>query len=228
MSNTLPMSLDDIQRAAHALFSNGTDVPASDDDEYILRTTFLNHFVRDWEGVDGVDWDQLYDLRSSDVFGANGTAVACPSSFGDLAGKVLLTKAPGEQYAVPVRSIKRLEDVDLPTSYCWISGRPGAFELNFFGVPDEWISSTIRYRFRRWATELVDSTDIPDMTHPNYLVKMLAARLFFLSRNNTQFQVNFNDAQDDMSAMITENTQLEESEEPPAMGSRISGGITGS
>ena len=124
MSNTLPMSLDDIQRAAHALFSNGTDVPASDDDEYILRTTFLNHFVRDWEGVDGVDWDQLYDLRSSDVFDANGTAVACPSSFRDLAGKVLLIKPSGEQYDVPVRSIKRLEDADLPTSYCWTSCRP--------------------------------------------------------------------------------------------------------
>lgn len=226
MAQSAPMTLDDIQREGHALYSNGTDVPASDDDDYTLRTIFINHYIREWEGTDGIKWRSLYDLKT-DTYDANVDTYACPQGFRRLAGKVQIVK-DGQTLKIPVFSIERLEDADLPTYYAWTSGKPGSYELNLYGVPAEWDTGQIRYRYRRWATILENPTDVPDMTHPNYLVKMLAARLHLLGRNNTQFKVNFDDAQDDLGAMITENTEGEDMEDPQTMGSRIYGGITGS
>ncbi len=229
MASNNPMTLDDIQREAHALYSNGIDVPApTDEEDYPLRTTFINHYIREWEQFDGVKWRELYDYQSGAVFDANISAYECQQSFRRLAGKVKLVKSDGTKLVVPVYSIERLDDDDLPETYCWVSGRPGAYNLNFFGVPAEWVGAEIQHRFRRWATKLANPDDVPDMSNPNYLVKMLAARLFLLSRNTTQYKVNNDDAQDDLSAMITFNTEGEDYEETPNMGSRIHGATMGS
>lgn len=228
MAQTEPMTLDDIQKEVHAGYLSGTDAPAFGEDDYNLRTIFINKYIRAWEMTDGIKWRELYDVDSANTLAPTVLAYPCQVSFRRVHGKVKLIKGSSTKN-VTIYSQERLDDDDLdPEGYCWVSGRPGSYVLNFFGIDAQWLGSQIRFRFRRYAARMALATDVPDMSDASYLVSMVTARLFQLARNNTGYKINFDDGQDSMSGMITANTELEDDENEAPMGHRIKGfGVMG-
>lgn len=118
------MNLDQIQIAAHVLFQNGIDTPAFGTDDYNLRTSIINTFIRKWKNTVNITWEELRD---------------------------------------PITGLEK---------------------------PLVLLSA---------------ATSVPQMRDPNYLVFSLAARLFQLSRNNTGYTINFDEAQDCLATMISYN-----------------------
>lgn len=232
MASTEPMTLDEIQNEVHNLYQNGIDVPAFGEDDYTLRTAIINHYIRVWELLDGVKWRELMEVDRSQVMDSASKIITLDSGFRRLAprSKVFVIRASdGYRKPITIYSQERLDDDDLDTNgYCWVSGRNGAFKLNFSGIGQEYIGGTIQYRFQRFASRLGQPADVPDLSNPQYLVSMTVARLFKLAGRTTDYQVNFDDAQDALSSMITFNTELMASEETESMGHRIGGyGVMG-
>jgi hypothetical protein len=221
MANTEPMTQDDIQKAIHGIFSNDTDTPASGDDDYKLRTTFINLVIEDWQQAIGTDWEELWSYRASDTYqAANQGVYSTAKDFRWLGKKMKLVIGTGV-LEVPIIRQRRVDDDNLPECYCFVSGKPGAYKLNFVGVPAEWEGASIRYRYYRYATKLTGASDVPDMSNPLFIVYRVAARLFQLGRNNSGANFNNTAAQDAFDGMVTRNQMYEAGEEEAPMATRI-------
>lgn len=232
MASTEPMSLDDIQGEIHNLYQNGIDVPAPGDDDYTLRTAMINHYIRVWEGLDGVNWRVLRLVDQSQTLDSLTKVVTLSASFKKLVGKVFVTRpSDGYKREFPVYSMERLDDTDDldQNGYAWVQGSPAiGYTLNFASMMQEFLGGTIQFRYVRYANRLQNPDDVADMTEPQYLVSMVVSRLFKLAGRTTDYQVNFDDGQDALSAMITANTEMEEKEETESMGHQIGGfGVMG-
>lgn len=224
MAKIEPMTLDDLQTEIHALYQNGIDVPAVGEEDYILRTTFINNVIGTWQDTPGIRWRELYDIDTSltYAYAAGLVTLPTPVSYRELAGQVKLTRASdGAVFKVDFYEPEQLDNADLETVYGWVSGSPGSYKLNFFGVPAEWDGSMISYRFYHYATQLAVPGDIPDMSNPRYIVSMVASRLHQLGRNNSGYTVNFDDAQELLKGMITKNSGKSLIEKSQPMGGRI-------
>lgn len=230
MAQVGPLTLLDIQHEIHTLFSNGIDYPATDEEDYQLRTSLINGYIRVWQNAAGINWAALYDVKADQVIVATGNQQwPTSSTFKRLGGKVKLLLGT-QTFKVPVYSQDRLDDDELDgvATYAYISGRPGAYFLNLVGVPQSWVGATIRYRYYRFATSLSATTDIPDLADPNYLIFSVVARLYQLAHNNTGYTVFSTDAGDAWDAMVADNENREVSERERSIPARIKGiGIPG-
>jgi hypothetical protein len=221
MSYVGPMNLIKMLQEIHTLFSNGIDYPGSTEEDYKVRVALINSFIRVWSRAAGVKWRQLYDVKASQMIAAEGdSSFVCDDQFRRLGGKVKLILA-GVTFDVPVFSQERLDGDDLPATYCYVSGKPGAYYVNFVGVPAAQVGATIRYRFYRFPTLMTAENDVPDMADPNFIIFSVVSRLFQLTRNNTGYTIYFNDAQEALESMTTENMESELEEEQESIAHRI-------
>lgn len=225
MAKIEPMTLDDIQREIHALYQNGIDVPVEGDEDYTLRTTFINNAIGTWEHTPGVDWRELYDIDNSKTFTGGPTfAMNCPPAYKEIAGKVRILMPDGRKHVVTIYEPENLDyeifdQVD--QHYGYVSGTPGAYKINFVNVQDDWIGGTIVYRYYHYAARMTAASDVPDMSDPHYLAFIVAARLHQLGRNNTGYTVNFDDAQEALKGMVVRNNGRAMAEADVPIGQRI-------
>lgn len=209
MALVQPATLADLQKEIHTLFSNGVDYPSADEEDYQVRTALLNTAAQTWQDTDGIEWEELFDVKNDQTIAAAGDAqLDCPTTLWrpPKAVKLLLN---GNTYRLPLIPQKRIDDDGLPASYCYISGTTGVKKLNLVGIPADYVGATVRYRFKRYATKLVAPTDALDMANPNYAVFRVVSILFQLAHNNTGFTIYHDLAEEARDSMIS-NATLDE------------------
>lgn len=207
MALVQPATLADLQKEIHTLFSNGVDYPSADEEDYQVRTALLNTAAQTWQDTDGIDWEELFDVKADQVIptGAGDFQLDLPTTLWRPPKKVKLLQN-GNTYNVPVIAQKRIDDDNLPTAYCYVSGTTGAKKLNFVNIAEQYVGATVRYRFKRYATKLVAPTDVLDMSNPNYAVFRVVAILFQLAHNNTGFTIYHDLAEEARDSMVSNAT----------------------
>lgn len=216
-----PMILSRLLEEIHTLFSNGIDYPVAGDEDRNVRIALINSVIRSWQDYNNIKWRSLFDVRANQTIAAEGdVSLATDARFRRVSGRISLILA-SQTLKVPVFSQERLDDDDLPDTYAYISGAPGSYLVNLVGVPEQWIGATVRYRFYRYATQLNNDEDTPDMTNPNFIVFSVVAILFQLAHNNTGYTIYFNQAGTSLDGMTVANLENEIGEEERSIGGRI-------
>lgn len=199
------MTLQIILQRIHQLYEGSTDYPASDSDDYALRLGLINQGESVWESEE-VDWRELYAIASTTTDGTS--QIDAESDFIQPQGQLKITTAEGDVY-YPYR---RTRDAQLLVAnnssdkFYYITGTPGAYKININPTPEAGLTAT--YPYKKTVTHVSNSSDIPDMSRPLYLVYYTLAKLYELDGRNDMLSSYNNQAYDVMANMKIINEEM--------------------
>ena len=207
----MSLTLDGIQESIHSFYEGDVDVPASSDDDYTVRTRLCNAAINRWEQEDGILWNELWVKLSDAADGTKTTTTAltyaCPTDFAFPGGFVRLYTTAGQStyYSVIEPGKAQLWDNE-NHKVCWFTGSPqDTYTLNFLDAPVS--GQTISYEYYKTADTLSDTTDVPEMKDPYFIVYYVVSRLYELDNRVSLSQKAFQEAEQRMSQMRTKNMQ---------------------
>lgn len=172
----MTFDLEDIINRIHRITIGDSDYPSSGDDEYDLNLGLINDFIDEWQNEEGILWNELW--KEASFASTSATSYDLSSSVSDLVfpGGYVTLESSGATYW----EVKKLEDVINLTNnqghWCYFTGDPqNGFTLHFNPncYPGD---GTIKFPYYKKATHLSDTTDLPEMSDPTYLVHMVASQ----------------------------------------------------
>lgn len=189
MASNLPYDLQDIQDRINTLVSNDADTPTSGDDEWNTRLNLIYQSIGKWESMD-IDWNELWDSYT------HGSTIAANTSTYTL---TLLTdlKRVGGWVKLTLNGADSLVQVVSPAQsqtfnddrIVWFTGNnKDGWTLNLGWTPiagDGTVGATISFPYYRYAFKPIATTDLVEMSDPNFIVYDVAAvKSLMESKNN--------------------------------------------
>lgn len=207
MASTLPLRLSDLVKKINIYVANNPVVPATTDTEWLIDTDLINQGITLWEGEREVEWKELWAGNVSlGVVSIGQVSLPLPDDFKWPGGFVRFVNTSGSvtrMPIVPLDHINNREQVEKNPQVCYVTGFPGSYVLNYgfaniAGGPV--VSSTVYIDYYRFANQLSNPTDIPDMSDPMFLVWFAVAQRKLQTGDSDQYSV-FN-------AMASESLRL--------------------
>lgn len=180
------MNLQKLQESIHRIYEGNTDYYSSGEEDYDLRLGYINDSISKWEQEEGIQWRELFVTLESAVDGDKSTTsgtstLTTPSNFIEISSKVKV----GDSYYSFISNNKVLLSnlIEPSKKYFYITGSPSAYKINILPEIDE-TGLEVDYSYYKQATILEDSTDIPEMSKPLYIVYDVVAQLYELDNRN--------------------------------------------
>jgi hypothetical protein len=180
---------DDLFQAYWSLYRGESEIPASTDPEYTIALRLFNEGINHWETYDGTAWKELYAQFKDE----EGTTVStgttdydAPGNFKKEEGDVKVLDANDKiLQKYPVVDIREVQFQADGATYAYFSGNPtNGHVLHLSPAPTSALNGNrIDYPYTKKATELVNSTDVPEMSDPYFLVHRALANRFRSTRN---------------------------------------------
>lgn len=200
------MTESDIQDQIHYMYEGDIETPSSGDDDYTLRLGLENAAINRWENEDGMLWNELWvkvqDAADGDkTTDGSASSFDCPSDFKFPGSYVRV----GSTYYTVIPQEKVPQYTTTTEKVCYFTGNPqNGYDLNFLTAPD---SDTLYYEYYKTADSLSDTTDIPEMSDPYFIVYFVVSRLFELDGQTKNAMKAFQEAEARLVQMKTRNMQ---------------------
>jgi hypothetical protein len=191
------------------MYIGDTDYPESTDSDWTLRLGYLNDVLDSWAiegGRNGIKWRELFvdlsDAPDGDTV-TDGTGVYdMPTDFVSLSSLVKI----GDAYYDYISADRVLSQTNADSSrrYFYITGNASTgFKLHI--NPSSSTGDTISYSYYKRPTALSDSTDIIEMSNPDYAVYRVLAILHEGDFRDNLVNFYMQRAEEVLGQMIIEN-----------------------
>lgn len=177
-----------IMSIAQSLYEKDRSVPASTDDEYLVRRDILNSGVGFWEGYEKSEWETLFTTLSTDYTGADRTVATsdtqsdCPTSLVRIGKYVRLVSPTGQLVLYKRKNVREANELISQGStekFFYITGKPNAYKINWNPIiPSDYNGYTIDYIFYKKASLFASVTDVCDAPDHMFLVHYLLSWLY--------------------------------------------------
>lgn len=206
------MDLDDLFQDYYTLYRTEAQVPNSSDDEYIIFQRLSREAINRWANYDNTFWKELYSTNQIDGTGdtvlATGTTLYnAPTNMRVAGGYIRVFNNQGQT----IKRVKIIEPQDAQwqsdvASYAYFIGDPNnGFTLNINPVPQtNEVGLNFDYVYYKVPDFLVNGSDLPQMTQPEFIVHRCLAMRFRGSRNPFAGDAK-KDAEDVLKTMQMEN-----------------------
>lgn len=203
---TLQTAQDNI---AILLRENTTPTVGSTD--WNTRLKFINLAINDWASEEGMLWNELYTTLASAADGTkttDGTAsFATPANLDRILGFVELQKNGAYlAYDLLHPENAHIYAGDTTVNFCYLTGKPGSYTLNFLNAPDTGLP--ISYPYYKTETYMVNPSDVFEMTDANFCVYRTVENIALANADYFGYNTYGQKAQDSMVAMKTRNLML--------------------
>ena len=187
---------------------NGVIAGSQEDKTY---SSMINQIgIGSWEDERDILWNELWvDMPNAATLALTTTAIDLEDDFRFIGeGYVRLTYPNG---SISVLKVKKLEEIALNPYHrfreFYVSGNPtDGFQLLLGWTPTaQDVGATVSYRYYRFATQLSQPTDVPDMSNPMYIVYKVAATVAANNYNTNLYQINEDRAADALTNMRVAN-----------------------
>lgn len=208
MAQIAPMTLDDIQHAIHLMYEGNVDYVASGDEDYSVRQGLINNWINRWANVEGMLWNELWKTTTANqyTFNSSTTSYNLPADFKFLGGFVRITPVGGgTPFKVRVYPPDQVQIVDSNAPYAYVTGIPGSYVLNLNGIPATYSGGAMNFDYYKLPLRLDNTTDIPEIPDPYFLVYGVTSQLHLNTRNNSGYTVNKTEAETRLSQMMERN-----------------------
>lgn len=207
---TGPKTLQQIQDAIHAILEGDSDTPATSDDEWQYRTTFINNAISEWESDEGILWNELWTQNNAGGTLAAGT-VTYPATddFRFIGGYLNLYDGTELKERIRVVKPERVQSYPANSRIAYVTGNPSeGYTVNLAWTPaatDPDIGYTLKYDYYKFADTLSATTDVPEMANPNFLVHTAIAQEHLINDNLDGYSVHAAKAQSFLQGMVQMN-----------------------
>lgn len=210
------MDFQDIFNEYYTQYRGDSDIPGSDDDEWLIAIQLCNQAIRRWDRVDGILWNELFALLS-DADDGDTTVVTglqdyeVPSNFRKPGGWIMFLDSSGG-------TVKRLKCIQPYESqlytdssdYAYFTGDPNnGFTLHLNPAPGTSDSGlTLQYMYYKKPTTLTSAetgTTLLEMNDPNFAVQDMLANRFRNTQKWPAYQTARKDADLTLSNMVNDN-----------------------
>lgn len=172
---------------AQHLYEQDNDVPESTSTDYTVRRSIINAGIGYWEGYKDTEWEALKTTLDLDNTGADTTVATgdtqsdCPTSLVKI-GKSIRLVSGTSSVIYKRKTSSEADDLIANSStekFFWITGKPGAYKINWNpAIPAEYNGFSIKYIFKKKATQMTATTDVPDAPDHLFLVHYLLSWLY--------------------------------------------------
>lgn len=208
MSNIL--TLDNLQQIVHRLYEGNTSYPSSGEEDYELRTGFLNDGIEEWGdkgSAENIQWIELFaDVQDSDgdkVTVAGQTDYDAPTDFIE-PSSYLEISGVYYPYISPDKVLMTLANNSSAQFYYITGNRNTGYKININPAPSA-SNVDINYNYYKSPTLLSTSSDQIEMRKPYFAVYHCLAKLYELDNRNDLLQLYEQKKKDIMDSMIIAN-----------------------
>jgi hypothetical protein len=195
------------------LYEADASTPASTDDDYIIRRRLINIAINRWENNMGTLWNELWTNTSLVSTGATLTisdgvsSYNAPTNFVFPGGYVRILDGSTEVSKIPVIKPEEAQ-ASGGSQAAYFTGNPSdGYKLNLTQSPGaDLAGKNLKYDYYRRATAMDDTTDVPEMADPYYIVYMVVAELHKGDNNITLYQTALQEAEERLRQMVMKNT----------------------
>jgi len=217
MATIEPMTLQTLQDSIHVLYENDPNTPATSDDEWSIRTTLIKRAIANWES-ENINWNELYKTGTLATLVTAGQ-YSYATGFSDMIFPASYVRIIAPSGATQRIEVVKPEEADkyvksqLRRAYFTGSLATG-FTVNFtipFPTDDLNIGGTIQFDYYKSAASPAsnsDTTFIPEMSNPDYIIYWVAAQKHLMDSNNNQYTVFQNIADNTMQNMRIANETM--------------------
>lgn len=206
------MTLTQFQQLLHSEYQGDINYPASDDDEWALRTNLLRSAIDAWNDEKGILWGELWvQLSDSTQIGLVTTVQAstldydAPDDFKFPAGFVRVSNADGSNVAYytvykPEDTQNKLAD---PLG-CYFTGNDKVgFTLHFFHQPT--VGNVIDYPYYKAPFYPTSGSEIIEMSNPQFAIKFVKNILHEQDGDGDRSTKAIQEANEKLMSMKTKN-----------------------
>lgn len=190
-----------ILQIIHSLYEGNTSYPASTEDDYLVRRDMANEAVMKWDMYKGTLWNELWTSSSSAPDGAfsitsGAVQYALPTDFRFMGGFLRLIDANNNVtfYQKRKQEAQDVYEGQTNNSFSITGNAKAGFKINFlrgtgsgaFPLTTD-IGKTIKYEYYKRPQLFTATTDIPEMSNPDYIVHYV---LSYLYRQDDNFEAS--------------------------------------
>jgi len=206
-------TLDQLQQKIHLAYEGNTDYPSSGEEDYTVRTSFINDAIHEWEQSEGQYWKELFTTLAVAATGDKTASVGdttynAPGDFMFISSYLKIT---GSDNSVSYYRQIRPDDFvnvyagDTAAKVFYITDNPSSGYVININNPK---AGTISYSYYKQATELSNTTDKPEMSMPYFIIYHALLQLYELD-NRTDMITKYSQMKNDlMKNMINMNETL--------------------
>ena len=204
MSQSQPLTYTQLITNISVNALNNPNPPETGSTDYLTFTNLINNLaIPSWENERGVLWNELWtDEPNFTTITVGMTSIPLPDDFKFIGGGYVRLTYPSSVNSSAVRPVpvKKLEEIELNPynnkREFYVSGSiPNGFNLLLGWTPqtgDAEIGATVSFRYYRYAIQLVNPQDVPEMSDPNFITYKVAAAYARNNFNMNLYQINEN------------------------------------
>lgn len=205
------MSFDEIFTAYYTLFRAESDIPTSEDEEYIVAMRLANEAINRWAFYDNTYWKELFTTLQ--VSGDGDTTVStgqteydCPEDFQEAGGFVKVKDGATTLQTYQILEPQQAQFRNDLSTYAYFTGSPvEGYVLHLNPAPAISLNAKdIDYVFYKKPTVITSGTDITEMPDPYFIVNRMLGQQFRANRN-PYYQSAKNDAENALKQMQMTN-----------------------
>lgn len=207
------MTYDEIFEAFYTLYRAESELPGTEDDEYIVGRRLANEAVKRWANYDNTMWKNLYSTLQlsgdgDSILVASTTTYDAPEDMRMPGGPVRVLDADNRVIQTyPIIDPQEVQFQGDQSKYAYFTGAPGVgYTLTINPAPTtNLVGKSFDYMYYRLPTLYEDGDSISDVPNPYFVVNRVLAQRFRASRNWSAYQTAMRDAEDALKAMKMEN-----------------------
>lgn len=202
-----PMTYQTIINNIQLMTLNDPTAPASTTQEYSIYQQMINNLaIPTWENERGTLWNELWvDVKDYSVGGFTTLQpgqgdIALPTAFKFIGGGYIRLKMPGSTSSNPIIQtlpVRMLPEIELDPKQnkreFFIYGNPSTgyfIKLGWIvqtGAAE--VGATLNFRYYKFANSMVNLTDIPEMSDPNFIIYKVSAQVSANNFNMNLYQI---------------------------------------
>lgn len=196
------MLIADAMREVYYRFEKSPDEPDNTSEDYIVRLSYANRAIRQWEHEEGMDWKELYQtITGTLVNGVCSDNVTALASFKRPSG-LLRIGSDRYSYVRPERVEREVTMYPSKKIYT-VTGSKGSYAVNVYPAVSGTFSLDIQKNATTYSTG-EETTEI-EMSNPEFLIQFVVAMLYLDDNNSSQAGVEMQSATGAMEAMKLNN-----------------------
>ena len=206
--DTQPFSYQSLINAIQLQTLNDPTSPSPGSQEFLIYSAMINNLaIPTWENERGTLWNELwvsqpnaFTIPASASSATTPPTFSLPGDFKFLYDGIIQVTYPGSVSGAPnVRpfKVKMLPELalnprqSLPEFY--VTGNiVNGFSLQMGWFPQAGsaeVGATISYRYYKYAAQLVNLTDVPEMSDPNFIIYKVSAQVNANNYNTQNYQI---------------------------------------
>jgi hypothetical protein len=198
------MLIADALKEIYKRFEKSIDEPDNDSEDYIVRLSYANKAIRQWENELGMNWKELYGTLSGTLVNGVCNDQTTLATFKSPEG-YLRIGSDRYTYVRPER-VERETTLYPSKKVYTVTGSKGSKSINVYPA----ISADFYLDYKKYATTYVtgeETTEI-EMSNPEFLISFVIAMLYLDDDNSAQAGVEMQSATGAMESMKLDNEKI--------------------